>query len=86
MSTQVVATDLTVDIPALVRGIQRAVQAEANIVDGLLVGEWPREADETRSLFFVLVAEYAGGRVTLPRVISESVVRQLEAAGNEATD
>lgn len=85
MSIQVVASDVTVDIAALVRGIQRAAPGDATIVDGLLVGEWPREQDEPRTLFFVLVAEYAGGRVTLPRVITENVVRQLEDAGNEGT-
>jgi hypothetical protein len=85
MSIQVVASDVTVDIAALVRGIQRAAPGDATIVDGLLVGEWPREADEPLTLFFVLVAEYAGGRVTLPRAISADIVRQLEEAGNEGT-
>ena len=85
MSVQVVATDLAVNIPAFVRGIRRAAPGDAAIVDGLLVGEWPREEGEPRTLFFVLVAEYAGGRVTLPRAISEYVVRSLEKRGDEDT-
>ena len=71
---RVIKTNQSVDVPKLVEAMQRVTQeAETTIVDALLVGE----VEATGALMFVLVQEYQGARVCIPRIITQALLAEL---------